>query len=197
LLTLEGVMHYIDQYKDSLSKLIADIDIAVVDEVIKKIDDVEFSNNKIYLIGNGGSAATASHMQNDLGVGLKRRGLLHIDIVSLCDNMSVVTALANDIGYDNIFVSQIENKISENDLLIAISCSGNSSNIIKAVKYANNIGSTVVGMTGFDGGQLKSLSDISYHVETKKNEYGLVEDLHMMLNHMIYTYYIKKNEDAR
>lgn len=190
-------MHYIDQYKDSLSKLIADIDIAVVDEVIKKIDDVEFSNNKIYLIGNGGSAATASHMQNDLGVGLKRRGLLHIDIVSLCDNMSVVTALANDIGYDNIFVSQIENKISENDLLIAISCSGNSSNIIKAVKYANNIGSTVVGMTGFDGGQLKSLSDISYHVETKKNEYGLVEDLHMMLNHMIYTYYIKKNEDAR
>ena len=112
--------------------------------------------------------------------------------ISLCDNIPVLTALANDVGYENIFYAQIKDRIKENDVLIAISCSGTSPNIIKAVKYAREVGSTVVGLSGFDGGMLKGLSDINYHVQTSKGKYGLVEDLHMILDHLLYSYYIDR-----
>ena len=110
---------------------------------------------KIYIIGNGGSAATASHMANDLSVGLKLREIRNFDVESLSDNSSVCTAIANDIGYENIFYAQLKNRIKKEDLLIAISCSGNSENIVKAARYAKEIGASVVGMTGFNGGMLK------------------------------------------
>jgi len=87
---------------------------------------------------------------------------------------------------------QLKNVINKDDVVIAISCSGNSNNIIKAVEYAKELGSTIIGVTGFDGGKLKKLSDISFHVNTQKNEYGLVEDMHMILDHIIYSYYISK-----
>ena len=162
--------------------------------IVNKIELCSHNNSVIYIIGNGGSAATASHMQNDLGIGLKRRGILNLNIVSLCDNLSVITALANDVGYENIFYSQLKDKITKDDLLIAISCSGDSENIIKATEYAKKNGTTVLGMTGFDGGQLKKISDINYHIQTEKGEYGLVEDLHMILDHMLYTYFIEKGK---
>jgi D-sedoheptulose 7-phosphate isomerase len=130
-------------------------------------------------------------MVNDLGVGLARREIRYFDIESLSDNTSVCSALANDIGYEYIFSMQLKNKIKQNDILIAISCSGNSANIINAVKYAKEQQSTIIGLTGFDGGELKKLSDINYHIQTNKNEYGLVEDLHMIFDHIIYTYYIE------
>ena len=100
------------------------------------------------------------------------------------------TAIANDIGYENIFYAQLKDKITQNDMLIAISCSGNSKNIIKAVDYVKEQKAVIIGMTGFSGGQLKKLCDISYHIDSEKGEYGVVEDLHMILDHIIYTYYI-------
>ena len=181
----------IEKYKHSLIKLIENIDVNVMKDIIKTFESCAESNSSVFIIGNGGSAATASHMQNDLGSGLKRRGILELNIFSLCDNLSVITALANDIGYENIFFSQIENKTSEGDLLIAISASGNSPNIVKAVEYAKTIGASVLGVTGFNGGKLKQLSDLNYHVQTNMGEYGLVEDLHMILDHMLYTYFIE------
>ena len=129
-------------------------------------------------------------MVNDLGVGLSRRNIRNFDIESLSDNTAVCTALANDVGYENIFYYQLIEKITSDDILLAISCSGNSENIIKAVKYANEKNATVIGFTGFDGGELKSLSNISLHVQTEKNQYGVVEDLHMIFNHIIYSYFI-------
>jgi len=185
---------FTNRYISSVKKQLDLIDHGVISTIINKINYCRDVDSTIYVIGNGGSAATASHMQNDLGVGLKRRGVLDVNITSLCDNLAVMTALANDIGYENIFYAQLKNKIKKEDFLIAISCSGNSINIIKAVQYAQKFGATVLGMTGFDGGKLKELSDINYHIETKKEEYGLVEDLHMMLDHMIYTYYIEKED---
>jgi D-sedoheptulose 7-phosphate isomerase len=179
-------------YVKRLKILLDNINTDSIEKIIKQINLTVKNNSKVYLLGNGGSSATASHMANDLGAGLRRRGLINIDSISLSDNSPVVTAIANDIGYDQIFYMQLYGLLKNEDLVIAISCSGNSPNIINAVKYAKEIGSCVIGVTGFDGGKLKSLSDIEFHVAAKKNEYGLVEDVHMILDHILYSYFLNK-----
>ncbi|MDO9303899.1 MAG: SIS domain-containing protein [Sulfuricurvum sp.] len=181
-------------YINNLIELLQKIDYEIVDQIIKILEEAAHKQSSIYIIGNGGSAATASHMVNDLGAGLRRRGLINLDITSLADNVPVITAIANDIGYENIFYMQLEGLLKPEDLIIAISCSGNSPNVVKAVEYAKNIGSTIIGITGFDGGDLKKLSDVNFHIEAPKGEYGLVEDMHMILDHMIYSYYINKGK---
>lgn len=92
---------------------------------------------------------------------------------------------------------QLKNKLTKDDLLIAISCSGNSANIVKAVEYAKTVGAKVIGMTGFEGGKLKEISDIKFHINTTKGEYGLVEDMHMILDHIIYSYYISLKPETK
>lgn len=182
---------FINDYKSKLIDLIELINDDAVEDIIALLKQTESNQGKVYIIGNGGSAATASHMVNDLGVGLSRRGIANFFIESLSDNSAVCTAIANDTGYENIFYQQLKNKLKKDDILIAISCSGNSQNILKAVNYARTNDLKVIGITGFDGGELKQLADISFHVNTKKDQYGLVEDIHMILNHMIYTYFIE------
>ncbi len=167
------------------------MDVDAVAEIINALENVK---GKIYVIGNGGSAATASHMVNDLGAGLRRRKIRSFDVESLSDNTPVCTALANDIGYKNVFYMQLKDRITPDDILIAISCSGNSKNITKAVKYSKKIGAKIIGVTGFDGGKLKEKSDINFHVPSKNDDYGLVEDMHMILNHVIYSYYIENSK---
>jgi len=183
---------FIDSYKNRIKQKIEDVDCEIVELIIKEIDRCDKDRSTVYIIGNGGSAATASHMQNDLGVCLKRRGVLNLNVLSLCDNVAGLTAISNDVGYEDVFHIQIKERIRKNDVLIALSCSGTSPNIVKAVKYAREIGTTIIGMTGFDGGELKKLSDINYHVQTEQGEYGVVEDVHMILDHMLYTYYCNK-----
>ncbi len=182
----------INGYKQQLAELIHQMDETVIEDIILTIEKMAANNGKCYVIGNGGSAATASHMVNDLGTGLSRRNIRNFNVEALADNVSVCTALANDVGYDNIFYMQLRNKLSARDLLIAISCSGNSPNVVNAVKYAKSIQCQVIGMTGFNGGRLKELADLNFHVQTEIGEYGLVEDIHMMLNHVIYTYFIRQ-----
>ena len=189
--------NFIKQYTENLSDILKNIDTHVVSKIKNSLDSTIKNKSKIYILGNGGSAATASHMANDLSVGLKLRDIRNFNVESLSDNSSVCTAIANDIGYENIFYAQIKNKIHKNDVLIAISCSGNSSNILKAVEYAITQGTTIIGLTGFDGGKLKELSNISFHVDTPKGEYGLVEDAHMILDHMIYSYYISLKPETK
>jgi len=186
---LSGFIH---NYRNELISQIGLMSEDVLMQIVKEIDQRDGDGSDVYVIGNGGSATTASHMQNDLGAGLKRRGVLNLNITSLCDNISVLTALSNDIGYDNIFYSQLHDKIKEDDLLIAFSCSGNSKNITKAAEYSRGLGATVIGVTGFDGGLLKELSDINYHVHTEQDKYGIVEDMHMIMNHMLYTYFLER-----
>lgn len=157
--------------------------------LIEELEDCHERRGKIFIIGNGGSAATASHMANDLSVGLKLRKVRNFDVESLADNVSVCTAIANDTGFENIFFTQLQDRVTSNDLLIAISCSGDSPNIVKAVKYANQIGTKVIGLTGFSGGYLKRHCDIGFHVATEQGEYGIVEDIHMMLDHVVFSYY--------
>jgi len=178
------------KYIKKLIKTLKSSDFESISKIIKTLDNTK---GKIYIIGNGGSAATASHMVNDLGAGLRRRGIRSFDVESLSDNTPVCSALANDIGYKNIFYMQLKNRIKPDDILIAISCSGNSKNITKAVKYTKKVGAKVIGITGFDGGKLKKKSNINFHVKSKNGEYGIVEDMHMILNHVIYSYYISES----
>lgn len=190
------VEKFLNTYKTKLISSLTNNDLSSVVQAIELLETVH-SKGRIYIIGNGGSAATASHMANDLGVGLKLREIRNFDVESLSDNTSVCTAIANDIGYENIFYAQLKNKLTQNDLIIAISCSGNSANIIKAAEYAKSIGSPIIGLTGFAGGRLKELSDVSFHIETEKGEYGVVEDLHMIFDHMIYSYYISLKPETK
>ncbi|WP_428738527.1 D-sedoheptulose-7-phosphate isomerase [Sulfurimonas sp.] len=189
--------NFVQEYTKKLIELLESLEVKVLKEIQQSLENTLKNNSKIYIIGNGGSAATASHMANDLSVGLKLRDIRNFNVESLSDNSAVCTAIANDIGYDNIFYAQLKNKISKNDLLIAISCSGNSTNILKAVEYAKQQGTTIVGMTGFDGGKLKELADIKFHIATQKGEYGLVEDMHMILDHILYSYYISLKPETK
>ena len=183
---------FIKDYISRLIKILEKVDISPIEEILSLLEKMDNSGNTIYVIGNGGSAATASHMANDFGTGLKRRDLKNLNIVSLADNTSVVTAIGNDIGFENIFYMQIKDVIKAEDVLLAISCSGNSPNLIKAVRYAKTLGTKIVSLTGFDGGELKEISDINYHVPTENGEYGLCEDMHMIFDHIIYSYFTRE-----
>jgi len=183
---------FVTDYLERLKLILDSIDSNVISDIVNTLEQTIANKSRIYIIGNGGSSATASHMVNDLGAGLRRRNIINFDVVSLGDNSPVVTAIANDIGYENIFYMQMQGLINPNDVVIAISCSGDSPNIIKSVDYAKGLGCMIIGVTGFNGGYLKSISDISFHVDAPKNQYGLVEDVHMILDHIIYSYYIQR-----
>jgi D-sedoheptulose 7-phosphate isomerase len=185
---------FVADYLTRLKLILDDVDVNIVSDIIDTLEETVVNNSRIYIIGNGGSSATASHMANDLGAGgLRRRDIVNFDVISLADNSPVITAVANDIGYENIFYMQMRGIINPTDVVIAISCSGDSTNIIKAVDYAQTIGCKIIGITGFNGGHLKKVSDINFHVDAPKNEYGLVEDVHMILDHIIYSYYIQRS----
>ena len=187
-----NIQDFTKSYIERLKTILDQVDENVVAQIVEAIDLCVKNKSRFYVIGNGGSSATVSHMANDLGVGLKRRDIMSLDIVSLGDNSPVVTAVANDIGYENIFYMQLQDVMKPEDTVLAISCSGNSPNIVKAIEYAKEVGSTVIGVSGFDGGKLKELADIKFHVDAPKGEYGLVEDVHMILDHIIYSYYIQR-----
>ena len=138
----------------------------------------------VFLIGNGGSAANASHFGQDLAKGTlsSMSATRRFRVVPLTDNIGFITALANDEGYDSIFEQQLRNLAASGDLLVAISGSGNSPNVIRAAEYAHSIGMTVIGVTGFDGGKLKALADVSVHIPV--DDMGMTEALHGVVFHL-------------
>lgn len=140
---------------------------------------------RIFVAGNGGSASIANHLACDFGKGAHRH---HVH--SLASNMAIVTALANDISYDSIFEEQLKMAdLNNRDLLILISSSGNSPNILKAANYAKLIGSEIIGLCGFHGGELKKLATIPLHIDV--NNYGIVEDCHQAIMHVLTQWYMK------
>ena len=176
------------RYLAYLSDLLAQLDVEAVEQIIDAFVEAGEQGRTIYFIGNGGSAATASHFANDLGIGTRAPGIKPFKAISLVDNMAVMTALANDEGYDNVFVRQLEGVLQQGDVVVALSVSGNSANVVKAVRYAKEVGALTIGCTGFDGGALREMADISLHIPTLRGEYGPVEDVFMILDHLIYSY---------
>ena len=139
--------------------------------------------SNVFVFGNGGSAATASHMENDFNKGISEKLEKKYRFQCINANLATIMAIANDNGYDRVFIQQLENKLKAEDVIIAISGSGNSENVIKAVEYAKGQGCKIIGMTGYDGGKLKSLSDISLHVPLDNMQ--ITEDIHTVFNHMM------------
>ncbi len=186
----DHINHYFDDVKNHIDRI-------SWQEIAKAITLLEATyehNGHIYLIGNGGSAAIASHFANDLNKSvLGHRGdatVKRFRAVALTDNIPVLTAWANDLGYEHIFSEQLKNFIQEKDLLIAISSSGNSVNIIKAVEVARAHKTPVIGFVGFDGGKLIGYADAKIHVPSKS--YFVVEGLHDVLTHLIIDYFYEK-----
>ena len=176
---------YLEQEIDILKR----IDVSAVNEVLNLLEAGIKREATIYVFGNGGSAATASHFQNDFNKGVSE----HIDkkfrFLCLNDNVATVMAVANDVGYEEVFRFQLQGKIKEGDILMAISGSGNSPNVINAVEYGKKQGCKVVGLTGYSGGRLKELSDISLHVPI--NSMQITEDVHMIFNHLMMSVFYK------
>jgi D-sedoheptulose 7-phosphate isomerase len=147
------------------------------------------AEKSIYIFGNGGSAATASHYQNDFNKGVSEYTEKKFRFICLNDNVPTIMAIANDIGYEEIFRFQLRGRLSPGDIVIGISGSGNSPNVINAAEYARAQGNKVVGITGFDGGKLRRLCDISLHAPV--NSMQIAEDIHMTLDHMIMAIFCK------
>ena len=171
-------------YLSYLTKVLAQLDEKAIALFIETLLDARERGAQILFIGNGGSAATASHFANDIGIGT-RSWKKPFRALSLTDNMPILTAVANDHGYDEIFTAQLRLYLRPGDVVVAISASGNSANVVKAVEFANAHGATTVALTGFDGGQLRRLAKLVVHVPTKKGEYGPTEDANMVLDHLV------------
>jgi D-sedoheptulose 7-phosphate isomerase len=173
--------NFFNEYTSNLKKSIDHLDQNVLLRIIKIIQDVKKNKRCVYLIGNGGSAATPSHSAGDWTKELK------IKTIALTDNASSVTAFGNDTSYSNIFKGQLETFLEKEDILIGYSGSGNSSNVIEAIKYAKEIGATTIGITGKykngKGGKLAQIAD--YVICVESNSMEIIEDVHLIINHMI------------
>lgn len=175
------------KYFDYLRDMLDSIDPDSIDRLIAEFEDARTAGNTIFVAGNGGSSTTATSMANDLGFDvIKKTGTdKPFRVFALTDNTSVITAISNDVGYDNVFVNQLRIHYRPGDKLLAISASGNSLNLVKAAEWVKKEGGKVISFLGFSGGRLKGISDLTVHVKSEAGEYGPVEDTHLVLNHIL------------
>lgn len=176
-------MNYIKRLQSILDNLDIESVVKVIDEFIEARD----RGSTIFFMGNGGSAATSDHFANDLNVCASPEGQPPFKSLSLSSNSAYLTCLGNDFGYESIFARQLKNLMKASDVVVGISASGNSPNVVNALEYASQKGGIPVAIVGFDGGQMKKIAKHVIHVKSEKGEYGPVEDLHMILDHLIST----------
>jgi D-sedoheptulose 7-phosphate isomerase len=181
---------YLDEIKKTLTR--------VEEELINKIDKIadilimaREKKNTIFIMGNGGSASTASHFASDLSKGTIVNGSPRFKAISLTDNIPNILAWANDKGYEDVFVEQLKNLMEPGDVVIGISCSGNSMNVIKTIEYANKNGGITIGISGYDGGKLINSAKINIHVPLCDMQ--KLEDIHLLIEHLLTT--LLKEED--
>lgn len=182
---LEDIRNYIELEK----KVLDSLDVNCIDAAMHLIRDAYEKESTIYIFGNGGSSATASHYQNDFNKGLSERLEKKFRMVCLNNDLPTIMAIANDFSFDDVFCYQLEGRIKKGDIVIAISGSGNSKNIIRAVAYAKAQGNQVIGLCGYSGGRLKELSDVAIHVNIDNMQ--ICEDIHMILDHLMMTVFYK------
>ena len=177
---------FVGRYFAYMAELLSRMETATIAAFIGELETARVGQHTVFVAGNGGSASTASHMATDLSFGTRMGGLSPpFRVLALTDNAALMTAAANDECYEDIFVSQLRIHYRPGDYLVVISASGNSTNVLRAAQWVRGQGGRVLGLVGFDGGMLKDLCDVLLHVRTPKGEYGPVEDLHLMLNHVV------------
>jgi D-sedoheptulose 7-phosphate isomerase len=183
---MDHIRHYLEELKTALDTL----DLEAVQRAREWVGQARDEGRQLFLCGNGGSAATASHLANDLGKGASYGRPRRFRVVALTDNLPWITALANDVGYEAVFAEQVRNLGQAGDLLIAISGSGNSPNVLKAVQVARELGMRTVGWCGFGGGKLAGVVDLPVVVGSR--HMGRVEDVHAIIMHLICYYFMER-----
>jgi D-sedoheptulose 7-phosphate isomerase len=185
-----GIHDFSKLYFEHLTFILNNISLSDIEQFVETLLDARSRGSTIFFIGNGGSAATASHFANDIAIGTRTYDK-PFRVISLCDNQSIITAIANDDGYDKIFSQQLRILLKKGDVVVAISASGNSPNLIEAIDLAKKMGNVTVGLSAFDGGKMKEMVDVSVHVPTEKGEYGPAEDAHMVMDHLVSNYLMR------
>ncbi|MCK4777048.1 MAG: SIS domain-containing protein [Actinomycetia bacterium] len=184
---------FVQEYFSYIYSLLEGMDLNQISAFVEELENAREKQKTVFFIGNGGSAATASHMANDFGTISLKKGLEKpLRATALTDNVALITCIANDSCYESLFTDQLRIYYQPGDVLVAISASGNSENIINAAKWVKSKGGRVTGLLGFDGGELKNYCDVAILVKTPKGEYGPVEDIHMILDHLISTWLQEK-----
>lgn len=179
-------MNYIDglqKYLNDEIEIIKKLDLDAVNEVMNILEETRLAGKHIFICGNGGSAATASHYASDFNKGVSEKLDIKYNFECLNDNVPMLMAVANDIDYNEIFRAPLKNKMQAGDILIGISGSGNSQNVVNAMEYAKGIGGKTIALVGYDGGVLKKIADQCIHI--KIDNMQIVEDLHMILDHLM------------
>jgi len=167
------------------------LDINAINAAMNLLCECNARESDIYIFGNGGSASTASHYANDFNKGLAECALKRFRFICLNDNVATIMAVANDISYEEVFRYQLRGRLKPSDLIIAISGSGNSRNVINAVTYAKEMGCKIIGLTGYNGGKLKPLADISLHAPI--DDMQVAEDIHMVFDHLMMSVFIRSH----
>ncbi len=185
LIPLDFIREYIEKVQGVLGNLALDD----LRNVLEALQQAHKERRQVFLAGNGGSAATALHMANDLMKGVAKRGGRGFRVIALSDNIAIITAIANDESYGEVFAGQLMELAEPGDMLIVFSASGNSSNIIRAVEVARRMQLKTIGFLGMGGGRAAGMVDISVIVPT--NDYGPIEDVHMMFDHLITGYFLR------
>jgi D-sedoheptulose 7-phosphate isomerase len=184
-------MEFAREWLDGLAECLDTLSLEHIAEAIGYLDTAYREGRQVFIIGNGGSAATASHMACDLAKNVlpkdSKEAARRFRVIALTDNVPWMTALANDLGYEHIFSEQLKNLAQRGDLVIVISGSGNSPNIVEAVRAARALEAKVVGILGFDGGVVREMVDV--YVLVRSDQYGYVEDVHMALDHLFTAYF--------
>ena len=178
---------FAEKYFSHLKDILDKVDTAAVSRFAEELEAARQAGATVFLAGNGGSATTASSMANDLGMDVMRKAALTkpFRFAALTDSTAAITAIANDVGFEDVFVNQLKMQYRDGDRLVVISASGNSPNVVKAAKWVHERGGRVLGMLGFSGGALLGMCDVTVHVPTGPGEYGPVEDAHLIINHVL------------
>lgn len=181
---------FFDDYSSMLEKAMDELDRSRISEIYAAIDDARNNDKRVFILGNGGSAAAASHWVCDFGKGINDGDSKRLKIMAPSDNSSILSALGNDCGYETTFMEQLKNFLEPGDLVISLSVSGNSPNLVESHEYARSMGAKTICIVGDTNGKLIGLSDTALIIPSKN--YGVVEDLHIILEHAM-SQYMKKN----
>jgi D-sedoheptulose 7-phosphate isomerase len=185
------VRAFAEWYRDREIEMWREFDFDAVEKIAQLLETAEKNGKTVFVMGNGGSAATASHIATDWSKTAERPGKRLLRCISLNDNVPFMTAIGNDLGYEHVFSRQLENLVDTGDVVVIISGSGNSPNVVKAAEVAKSRGATTVGMTGFAGGKLRQMADVCLHVNS--DQYGVIEDLHMAAGSIL-AFYLKQRK---
>ncbi|MCM1284289.1 MAG: SIS domain-containing protein [Clostridium sp.] len=173
------IRKYIEMEREALTSL----PVEDINQVMNVLEQARLDGRRVFICGNGGSASTASHFECDFNKGVSYEQDVKYDFECLSDNVPMMMAIANDIGYEDVFLVPLKNKLKPKDVVIGISGSGNSENVVRALEYANERGAETIALVGYDGGKLKKLA--KYHVHVNIENMQITEDLHLVLDHMM------------